>query len=146
MADHSSMRGSRSRKLKSEINVVPYIDVMLVLLIIFMVAAPTVTPSMINLPTAGQSLSLPTEYIQVALKKDAKAVISVVRPSDNKALSSDTANNRLDLREKLQALHRFNDGLAVMIFAEKDIRYEEVVQVIADAKKLGYQRVGLATQ
>lgn len=146
MADHSPIRRSRTRKLKAEINVVPYIDVMLVLLIIFMVATPTMIPSAINLPTAGKSSSPPSEYIQVSLKKDERATISVVRASDNKAMNEDAARNRLDLREKLQALHRHHKGLAVMIFADKDIRYEEVVRVISDAKSLGYQRVGLATQ
>jgi biopolymer transport protein ExbD len=54
----SSMRGHRSRKFKADINVVPYIDVMLVLLVIFMVAAPLTNPGVINLPTAEKS-SLP---------------------------------------------------------------------------------------
>jgi biopolymer transport protein TolR len=54
MAHSSSLRGGRTRKFKAEINVVPYIDVMLVLLVIFMVVAPLSTPSMINLPKAGK--------------------------------------------------------------------------------------------
>ncbi|WP_428214341.1 biopolymer transporter ExbD, partial [Enterococcus casseliflavus] len=57
----SSMRGGRPRKFKSEINVVPYIDVMLVLLIIFMVATPITNPSVINLPTAGKSTQPPSD-------------------------------------------------------------------------------------
>ncbi|HEX7633793.1 MAG TPA: biopolymer transporter ExbD, partial [Noviherbaspirillum sp.] len=66
MANLSSMRGGRSRKFKSEINVVPYIDVMLVLLVIFMVATPVSNPGVINLPTAAKSSLPPTEYIQIA--------------------------------------------------------------------------------
>ena len=58
-----SMRGGRTRKFKSEINVVPYIDVMLVLLVIFMVAAPLTNPGVINLPNAAKSTLPPTEYI-----------------------------------------------------------------------------------
>ncbi len=51
----SSMRGSRSRRAMADINVVPYIDVMLVLLVIFMVTAPLVAPSIVNLPTVGNA-------------------------------------------------------------------------------------------
>ena len=74
---NSSMRGGRTRKFKSEINVVPYIDVMLVLLVIFMAAAPMVNPSVINLPTAGKSALPPPEYIQISLKPDEAASIGI---------------------------------------------------------------------
>ena len=55
MSQQLSLRGGRNRKFKSEINVVPYIDVMLVLLVIFMVVAPITAPNVINLPTSGRS-------------------------------------------------------------------------------------------
>ena len=67
----SSLRGGRGRKFKSEINVVPYIDVMLVLLIIFMVVPPANSPSVINLPSAEKSALPPDDYIQVVLKPNA---------------------------------------------------------------------------
>ena len=54
MANYSSLRGGRARRFKAEINVVPYIDVMLVLLVIFMVVAPMIPPTEIKLPKAGQ--------------------------------------------------------------------------------------------
>ncbi|MEA5098460.1 MAG: biopolymer transporter ExbD, partial [Burkholderiaceae bacterium] len=65
-----SMRGGRTRKFKSEINVVPYIDVMLVLLVIFMVVAPLTTPGVVNLPSAEKTAQPPTEYIQISLHAD----------------------------------------------------------------------------
>ncbi|MCW5300724.1 ExbD/TolR family protein [Herbaspirillum lusitanum] len=139
----SSMRGGRPRKFKSEINVVPYIDVMLVLLIIFMVAAPVNDPSVINLPTAGKSTVPPSEYIEIALKPDAKATIKVNGP---KRGETQTASGRPDLAQKLQALHADSPDMPVMISADKEIKYDEVVQVIAAAKKLGIARVGLATK
>lgn len=145
MADSSSLRTKRTRKFKSEINVVPYIDVMLVLLIIFMVAAPTVTPSVINLPTAGQSVAPPVNYIQISLQPNQKATIGVTNQS-GAPVKTETARNRLDLIERMQALQGTNSDLAVMIFADKDIKYDEVVYVISEAKKLGFQRVGLATK
>jgi biopolymer transport protein TolR len=72
-----SMRGGRGRKFKSEINVVPYIDVMLVLLIIFMVSAPMKDPGEIKLPNAAQTTQPPTEYIRIDLKPDASATLVV---------------------------------------------------------------------
>ena len=139
----SSMRGGRTRKFKSEINVVPYIDVMLVLLIIFMVAAPVNDPSVINLPTAGKSSVPPSEYIEIALKPDAKATIKIAGP---KRGETQTASNRNDLTQKLQAIHGDSPDLPVMISADKEIKYDEVIQVISEAKKLGITRVGLATK
>ena len=77
MAQSSSLRGGRTRKFKAEINVVPYIDVMLVLLVIFMVVAPLSTPSMINLPKAGKSSQPPTEYLEIELKPDGSATVGI---------------------------------------------------------------------
>ena len=145
MANSSfSLRGGRTRKFKSEINVVPYIDVMLVLLVIFMVAAPLTNPSVINLPTAAKSALPPTEYIQISLKPDTAATIAVNRQKGG-AGKPDTTSGRPDLIRKLGALHAENPELPVMISADKDIKYDEVIQAISDAKKLGIDRVGLAT-
>jgi biopolymer transport protein TolR len=138
-----TMRGGRPRKFKSEINVVPYIDVMLVLLIIFMVAAPVNDPSVINLPNAGKSAVPPNEYIEIALKPDAQATIKVNGP---KRGDTQTAASRSDLTQRLQALHSDSPDLPVMISADKEIKYDEVIQVISEAKKLGITRVGLATK
>lgn len=139
----SSMRGGRGRKLKAEINVVPYIDVMLVLLIIFM-ATPVSNPGIINLPTAAKSNLPPTEYVQVVLKADSSATIGVQGGKGNG--KQERAINRADLVRKLGNLHDANPQLPVMISADKDIKYDEVITVISEAKKLGVERVGLATR
>lgn len=144
MANLSSMRGGRSRKFKSEINVVPYIDVMLVLLVIFMVATPVSNPGVINLPTAAKSSLPPTEYIQIALKPDARATIGI--NGQQGGAPADSVSSRNALMQKLRALHAANPELPVMIAGDKDIKYDEVVQVISEAKKLGINRVGLATK
>ena len=142
---NSSMRGGRGRKFKSEINVVPYIDVMLVLLIIFMVAAPITNPGVINLPTAAKSALPPTEYIQITLKPDTTATISL---SGGKGASGqpEKVGGRSALMQKLRTMHGSNPDLPVMISADKDIKYDEVIQVISEAKKIGITRVGLATK
>jgi biopolymer transport protein TolR len=141
----SSLRGGRTRKFKSEINVVPYIDVMLVLLVIFMVAAPLADPSVINLPTAGRSTQPPTEYIQITLKADTNPTIGI-RGQKSGAGPVDTAKDSRDLIARLNALHRNNPELPVMIAADKEIKYDNVIQTISEAKKLGIDRVGLATR
>jgi biopolymer transport protein TolR len=138
-----SMRGGRSRKFKSEINVVPYIDVMLVLLVIFMVAAPMTNPSVIELPNAAKSTLPPSEYIRMDLKADGSATVSV-QGKKNGAAAETVA--RGELGKKLQALYADNPEVAVMIAADKNIKYDEVVQAISEAKKLGISRVGLATK
>ena len=141
---NSSMRGSRSRKFKADINVVPYIDVMLVLLVIFMAAAPMVNPSVINLPTAGKSALPPPSYIQIALKPDEAATIGVTggnAPSKQQAVSS-----RAELVRRMRELHAQDGELAIMIAADKNIKYDEVIQMVSEAKKIGFGRVGLATR
>ena len=141
----SSLRGGRQRKFKSEINVVPYIDVMLVLLVIFMVAAPLTNPAVINLPTASKSSLPPTEYIQIALKPNTSATIGI-NGVKGKSSKVETVENRATLISRLDALHEENPDLPVMIAADKNIKYDEVIQVISEAKKLGVNRVGLATK
>jgi biopolymer transport protein TolR len=146
----SSLRGERKRKFKAEINVVPYIDVMLVLLVIFMVAAPMTNPSVINLPTAGQSKQPPSDYIEIALSPNASATISITTKGsangNSKQELKETALDRKQLMLKLKEYHEAKPELSVMVSADKEIKYDEVIQVISEAKKLGINRVGLATK
>ena len=72
MSSVRSSSGRQGRRLKNEINVVPYIDVMLVLLVIFMVTAPLITPGVIELPTVGQAASVPATPIEVQITEDGK--------------------------------------------------------------------------
>ena len=136
----SSMRGTRTRKFKSEINVVPYIDVMLVLLIIFMVVAPLTTPSTIDLPKAGRSTQPPSDYIEIELKADGSASIGI------HGQSYDKASQREDLMQRLAAIHGKHPDLPLMISADKNIKYDDVVQTIAQANKTGIARVGLSAR
>lgn len=140
-----SMRGGRSRKFKSEINVVPYIDVMLVLLVIFMVVAPLTNPGVINLPSAEKTALPPTQYIQISLRQDGSSEIGVRQQGQSRE-RFEGAGNRADLMQKLRVLHAGNPDLPVLIAAEKDSRYDDVIQLISDAKKVGINRVGLATR
>lgn len=139
----SSLRGGRSRKFKSEINVVPYIDVMLVLLIIFMVIPPANSPSVINLPTAQKSALPPDDYIQIVIKPNATLSIGV---NGKNTRAQEDMPNRPALLRRLRALHEANPAFPVMISGDKDIKYDEVIQLISESKKMGITRVGLATK
>jgi biopolymer transport protein TolR len=140
----SNLRGGRTRKFKAEINVVPYIDVMLVLLVIFMVAAPLQNPNVINLPTSAKSTQPPTEYIQVSIKADGKASIGIKNKTGNADAPSELAN-RAALLQALKTMHAEHAEFPVLIAADKEVKYDEVIQVISSARKLGIARVGLAT-
>ena len=140
-----SLRSGRKNKFKSEINVVPYIDVMLVLLVIFMVVAPMTNPGTVDLPSAEKTALPPTDYIQISLRPDVSAEIGIHRPGKGKD-TFESVPDRDALINSLQVIHAENPDLPVLIAADKHIIYNEVVQVISDAKKMGISRVGLATR
>ena len=139
----SSLRGGRGRKFKSEINVVPYIDVMLVLLIIFMVIPPANSPSVINLPQAEKSALPPDDYIQIVLRPNASMSMGVngkvQRPAQD-------VNDRSALLRRLRALHEEHPEYPVLIAGDSESKYDDVIQLISEAKKMGINRVGLATK
>ena len=143
MAFSSSMRGGRGRKFKSEINVVPYIDVMLVLLIIFMVVPPANSPSVINLPSAQKSTLPPDDYIQIIIKPDASISIGM---NGKTTATPEQMPNRNAVIRRLRVLHDEHPDYPVMISGDKESKYDDVIQLISEAKKLGITRVGLATK
>ncbi|MDB5756406.1 MAG: biopolymer transporter ExbD [Massilia sp.] len=139
----SSLRGGRGRKFKSDINVVPYIDVMLVLLIIFMVVPPANSPSVINLPSAEKSALPPDEYIQIVLKPNATLSIGV---NGKASTTPQDMPNRAALLRELRTMHAEHPEYPVMIAGDKESKYDDVIQLISEAKKMGINRVGLATK
>jgi biopolymer transport protein TolR len=124
-----------------EINIVPYVDVMLVLLVIFMVTAPLITPSVIDLPTvskAGQPRVVPLE---VFVKADRGLV---VRQRDRAGvIVSERTVSRNELASAIKDARGNNAELAVLVGGDKDARYEAVLQVMDELKKQGVNRVGL---
>ncbi|MCH8619697.1 biopolymer transporter ExbD [Undibacterium sp. TS12] len=146
----STLRGERKRKFKAEINVVPYIDVMLVLLVIFMVCAPMTNPSVIDIPTAGISKQPPKDFIEITLRPNAPSTISINSVAgsngNNRQEGKEEARDRMQLMQKLREFHDAKPDMPVMVSADKGMIYDEVIQVISEAKKLGISRVGLATK
>jgi len=139
----SSMRGGRGRKFKSEINVVPYIDVMLVLLIIFMVMPSATDPSIVDLPNAEKSTKPPSDYVQIVIKPNGALSIGVKGKGED---APETAPNRDALVKKLRTLHETHPDYPVLIAGDKESKYDDVIQLISEAKKMGINRVGLSTK
>ena len=133
-----SHRGSGRRRTISEINMVPFIDVMLVLLIIFMVTAPLITTSMIDLPSVGASSQKPPpeHVIELVVIGDGSLRLRV----DGVDRSTTSLNGlALQVREAQQG----DPATPVVISAEKSVRYEAVVRVMDRLRSEGVQRVGL---
>lgn len=133
----------RGRRTISEINMVPFIDVMLVLLIIFMVTAPLITPSMIALPKVGKAAAQPQSPVQIMIGKDEAIQIKIKTdsmPSNVGAVAADIV--KLEPKVTLSAL----DAVPVVISADKSIKYETVVKVMDSLQKAGVSRVGLSVQ
>ncbi|MES2511171.1 MAG: biopolymer transporter ExbD [Pseudomonadota bacterium] len=132
----------RGRRTINEINMVPFIDVMLVLLIIFMVTAPLITPSMIALPKVGKAPSQPQNPIQILISKDETVQIKVKTdsvPSNVNNVAADIV--KMDANVKAGA-----NAVPVVISADKSIKYETVVKVMDNLQKAGVSRVGLSVQ
>jgi biopolymer transport protein TolR len=130
-----------SRRLMNEINVVPYIDVMLVLLVIFMVTAPMMNPGQIDLPQVGESLAPPVSPLEVIIKKD------------NSLALRDHARGGKEsrvTRDELVAILKGREGefadQPVVISADKSVRYEEVINVMDVLRQQQIKKVGLLTQ
>ena len=133
----------RGRRTISEINMVPFIDVMLVLLIIFMVTAPLITPSMIALPKVGKAAAQPQSTVQIMISKDEAIQIKLKTDSTASNLNTVAADIvKLEPKVKLAAA----DAVPVVISADKSIQYETVVKVMDALQKAGVSRVGLSVQ
>jgi len=133
----------RGRRTISEINMVPFIDVMLVLLIIFMVTAPLITPSMIALPKVGKAAAQPQSPVQIMIGKDETIQIKIKTDSVSSNVTAVAADIvKLEPKVKLAAL----DAVPVVISADKSTKYETVVKVMDNLQKAGVSRVGLSVQ
>jgi biopolymer transport protein TolR len=128
----------RGRRTINEINMVPFIDVMLVLLIIFMVTAPLITPSVIDLPRVGKAAKQPDQVIQIIIGKDESMQMKVQDKSTPLALK--------DLANAVRQAQSGAANPAVVISADKNTKYETVVKVMDTLQRAGAQRVGLSVQ
>ncbi|MCY0387656.1 protein TolR [Robbsia sp. Bb-Pol-6] len=137
----SSMRGGRGRRAMSDINVVPYIDVMLVLLVIFMVTAPLVTPAVVDLPTVGGTAAA-QQTPPVIVNVRADGTMSV-RYKDEGGAAQELPMTQSDLTAFLQQRQQASPDQPVVIAGDKAVRYEKVMNVMSELKTQGIKRVGL---
>ena len=122
----------------NQINVVPYIDVMLVLLIIFMVTAPLINPGQIELPSVGQSLKPPVAPLEVEIRKDNSLHLRDLEKSNTAHKVS-----RDELVDAVKEQQERNPEQAVVISADKSVRYEEVLKVMDVLQSNQVKKVGL---
>jgi biopolymer transport protein TolR len=131
----------RGRRTINEINMVPFIDVMLVLLIIFMVTAPLISPSVIDLPSIGKANKQPDQVLQITINKSGGLEV--------KATTASGKPTPMTL-EKIIALSKSKQTgqtiTPVVISADRSVKYETVVKVMDGLQKAGIQRVGLSVQ
>ncbi|MDE2617806.1 MAG: biopolymer transporter ExbD [Burkholderiales bacterium] len=131
----------RGRRTINEINMVPFIDVMLVLLIIFMVTAPLITPSVVDLPSVGKAARKPDQVIEIIVGKD-EALTMRAQDSSTRIRLGDLAANV----KRAESLAGKDASVAVVISADKSVKYETVVRVMDTLQRAGVQRVGLSVQ
>jgi biopolymer transport protein TolR len=126
------------RRLMNEINVVPYIDVMLVLLVIFMITAPLITPGQVELPQIGKSLAPPVAPLEVVIKADGS-----LRLHDRSGTGGEQKVTRTELVEAIKRKQAQNAEQSVVIAADKDVKYEEVINVMDVLQQQQVKKVGL---
>jgi biopolymer transport protein TolR len=122
-----------------EINMVPFIDVMLVLLVIFMVTAPLITTGVVDLPSVGRSQQRPQKVIEVVVGSDEK-----LRLRDGGGEPQPTLLT--ELASKVNGLQAGNADTPVVISADRNVRYESVVKVMDTLQRAGVKRVGLSVK
>ena len=125
-------------RLMNQINVVPYIDVMLVLLVIFMVTAPLINPGQIELPTVGKTTAQPVQPMEVSIRADQSLWLR-----DRARGGSERRVNRNDLIQEIKTKQERNADQAVVISADKDVRYEAVLEVMDMLQQNQVKKVGL---
>ncbi len=132
-------RGRRGRRAIAEMNMVPFIDVMLVLLIIFMATAPLITTGVVDLPSVGKSATRPTRVVEVIVGADEKLRLRLDGGEPQ-------ATSLARLAAAVKLLQAGNAQVPVVISADKAVRYEAVVKAMDTLQKSGVQRVGLSVR
>lgn len=131
----SGHKGHRVYKPIAEMNITPMVDVMLVLMIIFMVAAPMMTQGVqVALPKADAKSIEQDKPVEILLKKDGTVQVGSAQVA------------REDLVTRLQAIQEGRDSAAILLRADKDINYGTVMEIMAALQMAGMVDVGLVTE
>ena len=122
----------------NEINVVPYIDVMLVLLVIFMVTAPMIQTGSVDLPSVGKSQQPPVAPLEIIVKADQSLALR-----DRAGDAQEVAITRADLAARLKAAQAKNPQQPVLIAGDKNVKYEAVLSVMDELQRAQVAKIGL---
>ena len=129
------MSRTRKRRMMNQINVVPYIDVTLVLLVIFMVTAPMTNPGLVELPKVGQAMKQVGAPIVVTIHKDGKAEIEGKELSRDKLL--------FEIKNQLKKSQSNKTERSVVVAADEKTQYGKVIEVMDLLKQAKVDKVGL---
>ena len=129
---------ARTRKQVAQINVVPLIDVMLVLLVVFMITAPFINPGQVDLPSVGKTKPTPALPLEVIIKESGEFKL---RDRAGDSVERDVPKSRL--AAEIISLHRNRPDQPVVIAADKGVRYQEVMDVMTLLQKAQITRIGL---
>jgi biopolymer transport protein TolR len=127
-----------SRRLMNQINVVPYIDVMLVLLVIFMITAPLINPGQIDLPQIGKSSVPPVAPLEVVIRADQTLLLR-----DRAISSAEQKVTRAQLVAAIKRKQAQNPQQSVVIAGDKNVRYEVILDVMDVLQENNVQKIGL---
>jgi biopolymer transport protein TolR len=127
---------ARQRKQVAAINVVPLIDVMLVLLVVFMITAPFISPGQVELPSVGKTAKSPTQPIEIVLKASGELLLR-----DRAGDGREEVITQKTLADEVRA--RLRPEQAVVIAADKSVRYEDVMKLMNALQAADVQRIGL---
>jgi biopolymer transport protein TolR len=130
----------RQRRLMNQINVVPYIDVMLVLLVIFMVTAPMIQTGSVDLPSVDRVPQPPAEAMLVVVKQDGSLALRVTSGAPEQPVTN------TELLRELRAATARNADQPVIIAADRRVTYEKVMDTLNGLRQAGIHKVGLQTQ
>jgi biopolymer transport protein TolR len=142
MASPMGRSGGRRRRSMNEINMVPFIDVMLVLLIIFMVTAPLITTGVVDLPSVGRAAQRAPQVLEVVVGTDEKLRLRSVGEKTEEPVPVALAQLALRVRQAQGG----NEDVPVVISADRNVRYESVVRVMDTLQRAGVKRVGLSVK
>jgi len=131
----------RQRRLMNQINVVPYIDVMLVLLVIFMVTAPMIQTASVDLPSVGKSSQPPVAPLEIIVKADQSMAMR-----DRTLGGQEVTVGRLELAERIKEAQAKNPGQPVLIAGDRNVKYEAVLNVMDELQRQQVAKIGLLVQ
>ncbi len=127
-----------------DINIVPYVDVMLVLLVIFMVTAPLITPGVIDLPSVSKAANAPATPLEIVIKENRSMILRV--RDKHGAVAEERPVARTELARVIRERQAKSPDRPVLIAADKDVRYEAVLKVMDELRRQQVRRIGLLVQ